>query len=383
MKKTLFRMELGEFYESDYGKLVVRPKGVEPKYEGEGTFKNEITKDYPRFDITKKLRDKEVLEKTLNGGKVVSAEGESRKCCYLEFGVETFENDTFKVMGMKLHQEIQRWFLNIHSISHSTVLYTSQSIEESLDTLTNWLIENSMSVVAVNDFIEKLTVEDNLKFIEKITAKPKQKKKEWVHNTLQSIENCEELQHSLIGWLGDIEYKNVAKFLDGFNELMDKSEDLDEVYAYVDEHTKPENIYFFRELERMLEWVNMEYDPRCLTDEAIRCINGGLDELAKQCIEKLCKEEGREGIGGWYLHNTKENENKYLVPHIYLSDDAMDFIDECGYKLFLDNLNSALNKVGYRIDQIVDVLNTHDWKRSTPQRSITFVLENINPKKAL
>ena len=383
MKKSLVKMELGEFYSGDYGKLIVRPASVEPKYDGDDAFKHEIMDDYPRFDITTKLRDKAELEKILDGGKVVAAEGNSRDCSYLEFGVETLVNETFTVFSMKLHQEIQRWYLDIHSIDKPTVLFTSHTIEECLDTLTNWLVENSMNVVAVNDFIEKLTSEDNLKFIEKITAEPKQKKKEWVHRTLQSIENCDALQKSLIGWLGNIEFTHVDEFIDGFNEVMDESEDLSEVYAYVDGHTHTENIHFFRELERMLEWVNTMYDPRCLTDEAIRCINGGLDEIAKQCLEKLCKKVGNDHVGGWYLHDTEENKNKYISHLVELSDDAMDFIDQCGYKMFLDNLNSALNKLGYRIDQIVDVLNTHDWKRSVPQRSITLVLECLNPQKAL
>ena len=384
MKKRLIKMELGRFYDSEYGKLVVRPASVEPKYDGEGDFKCEITKDHPRITVTKAFRDKVVLDKALDGGEVVAVEGRGGKdCSYLEFGVETFENETFKVMGIKLHQEIQRWFLNIYSIDHSTVLYTSQTIEGCLDILEAFLVKNELSLVAVNDFIEKLTTDENLKFIEKITAKPKQNKKEWVHKTLQSIESCEELQHSFVGWLGGIEYKHIGEFLDGFNEVMDKSEELDEVYAYVDGHTHPENIYFFRELERMLEWVNINYDPRCLTDEAIRAINGGLDELAKQCIDKLCKEVGYEGSGGWYLHKTKENENKYLAPYINVSDDVMDFIDDCGYEMFLQNFNSALIKLGYRVDQLVAILHTYDWKTYTPEKSMTFVLEDINPKKAL
>ena len=134
----------------------------------------------------------------------------------------------------------------------------------------------------------------------------------------------------------------------------------------------------------MLEWVNTNYDPRCLTDEAIRCIaNGGLDELAKQCLEKLCKKVGNDHVGGWYLHDTEENKNKYISHLVELSDDAMDFIDDCGYVMFLDNLNSALNRLGYRIDQILDVQNDSDWKRNVPQRTITLVLECINPQKAL
>lgn len=380
MKKNLVKMELGKFYDSEFGKLVVRPNGVEPKYNGEDAFKSEITDDYPHIPITKEFRDKAVLDKVLNGGKVVATQVNGGKDpSYLEFGVETLVNETFTVMGMTISQEIQRWFLNIHSLNNDSVLFTSHNIEECLNTLNYYLIDNDLSQVAINDFIEKLTTDENLKFIEKITAEPKQKKKEWVHRTLQSIENCEALQHNLIAWLGN----QISQFVEDFNDACDECEDMDEVYAFVDKTFHPKNIYFFRELERMLEWVNSNYDPRCLTDEAIRCINGGLDELAKQCIEKLCKKVGNDHVGGWYLHDTEENKNKYISHLVELNDDAMDFIDDCGYVMFLDNLNSALNRLGYRIDQILDVQNDSDWKRNVPQRTITLVLECINPQKAL
>lgn len=380
MKKTLVKMELGKFYNSEYGKLVVRPASVEPKYNGDGAFKSEITDDYPLIPITKEFRDKAVLEKALDGGKVVSTQINCGKDpSYLEFGIESIENKTFTVMGMTISQEIQRWFLNIHSLNNDSVLFTAHNIEECLNTLNYYLIDNDLSQVAINDFIEKLTTEDNLKFIEKITAEPKQKKKEWVHRTLQSIENCDALQKCLIAWLGN----QISQFVDDFNDACDECEDMSEVYALVDKTFHPKNIYFFRELERMLEWVNSNYDPRCLTDEAIRCINGGLDELAKQCVEKLCKKVGNDHVGGWYLHDTEENKNKYISHLVELSDDAMDFIDDCGYVMFLDNLNSALKRLGYRIDQILDVQNDSDWKRNVPQRTITLVLECINPQKAL
>lgn len=380
MKKTLVKMELGKFYDSEFGTLVVRPSGVEPKYNGEDAFKSEITDDYPHIPITKEFRDKAVLDKVLDGGKVVATQVNGGKDpSYLEFGIESIENKSFTVMGMTISQEIQRWFLNIYSLNNDSVLFTSQNIEECLNTLNYYLIDNELSQVAINDFIEKLTTEDNLKFIEKITAEPKQKKKEWVHRTLQSIEDCDDLQKSLIAWLGN----QISQFVEDFNDACDECEDMKEVYAFVDKTFHPKNIYFFRELERMLEWVNSDYDPRCLTDEAIRCINGGLDELAKQCLEKLCKKVGNDHVGGWYLHDTEENKNKYISHLVELSDDAMDFIDQCGYVMFLDNLNSALGRLGYRIDQLLDVQNDSDWKRHAPQRTITLVLECINPQKAL
>lgn len=379
MKKTLVKMELGTFYDnSEYGTLVVRPSGVEPKMDETG---HEIKDDYPHIPITKEFRDKAVLNKVLDGGKVVATQVNCGKDpSYLEFGIESVENKTFTVMGMSISQEIQRWFLNIHSLNNDSILFTSHTIEECLNTLNYYLIDNNLSQVAINDFVEKLTTDENLQFIEKITAEPKQKKKEWVYRTIQPIENCDALQKSLIAWLGN----QISQFVEDFNDACDECEDMKEVYAFVDKTFHPKNIYFFRELERMLEWVNSDYDPRCLTDEAIRCIaKGGLDELAKQCVEKLCKETGNDHVGGYYIKGCKENENKYISHLVELSDDAMDFIDDCGYVMFLDNLNSALNRLGYRIDQILDVQNDSDWKRNVPQRTITLILECINPQKAL
>ena len=156
MKKSLVRMELGKFYDSEFGKLVVRPRGVEPKYNGEDAFKSEITDDYPHIPITKEFRDKAVLDKVLDGGKVVATQVNGGKDpSYLEFGVETLVNETFTVMGMTISQEIQRWFLNIHSLNNDSVLFTSHTIEECLDTLNYYLIDNKLSQVAINDFIEK------------------------------------------------------------------------------------------------------------------------------------------------------------------------------------------------------------------------------------
>lgn len=384
MKKNLVRMELGKFYESDYGKLVVRPAGVEPKYEGDDCFKSEITDDYPQIPITKAFRDEKLLNSALNGGKIVCSTMDGGKDpSFIEFGVETIENKSFSICGMTLNQEIQRWYLNIHSLNHNSLLFTSHTIEESLDALTDWLKEHNLNLVAVNDFIEKLTTNENLKFIKKITAEPKQPKKEFAHNVLQSIEDCDDLQMSLIAWLGNVHLDDIPAFTAEFCDALDGGEEMDEVYKIVDKYIHPKNIFFFREMERLLEWMNSSYDPRCLTDEAIRCINGGLDELGKQCIEKFCKSVGNDHIGGWYLHNTKENENKYISPSIKVSDDVMDFIDQCGYELFSQNFNSALNKLGYCLDQIVEVSHSSSLGVNKPEKVMTFVLEGINPKKAL
>ncbi len=382
MKKTLVRMELGKFYDSEYGKLVVRPASVEPKYDWG---KEEITKDYPRIPITKEFRDKAALKKALNGGKVICTQLNSGKDpSYLEFGIESIENKTFSVLGMTINQEIQRWFLNIHSLDSDSVLFTSHTIEECLDTLNHYLIDNNLSQVAVNDFIEKLTTDENLQFIGKVTTMPKKKQPKALesgYNVLQKVENCDDLRASLVAWLGNQMFDAIPKFIEKFNEACDECEDMSEVYALVDKFLHPKNLYFFREMERMLEWVNTNYDPRCLTDEAIRCINGGLDELAKECIDKRCKEVGSEGRGGYYIKGGKENENKFIAPHIHASNDVMDFIDDCGYEMFLQNFNSVLNRLGYRVDTLAEVMHTED--KHLPEKSLTFVIEGINPKKAL
>ena len=385
MKKTLVSMELGKFYDSEYGKLVVRPASVEPKYDEKPWGKEEITKDYPLIPITKEFRDKAVLKKALDGGKVLATQMNSGKDpSYLEFGIESIENKTFNVMGMTINQEIQRWFLNIHSLNNDSVLFTSHTIEECLDTLETYLVEDDLSLVAVNDFIEKLTTNDNLQFIEKVTAEPKKKQPKAMekgYDVLQHVENCESLKYSLIAWLGNIEFKSVSKFVGGFENLVDETDDLGAIYDYIDKHCHPKNIFYFRELERMLEWVNTMYDPRCLTDEAIRAINGGLDELAKECIGKRCKEIGSEGRGGYYIKGGKENEHKFIAPHIHVSNDVMDFIDDCGYEMFLQNFNSVLNKLGYRLNTLAEVMHTEN--KNLPEKSLTFVIEDINPKKAL
>ena len=387
MKKTLVKMELGEFYNSEYGKLVVRPASVEPKYNGDGAFKSEITDDYPHITITREFRDKKVLEKALDGGKVIATQINSGKDpSYLEFGIESIENKTFSVMSMTINQEIQRWFLNIYSLNNDSVLFTSHTIEECLDTLNYYLVDNDLSQVAVNDFIEKLTTDENLQFIEKVTTKPKKKQPKAVekgYNVLQKVENCDDLRASLIAWLGNQMFDAIPQFIEEFNDACDECEDMNEVYTLVDKFLHPKNLYFFREMERVLEWVNTNYDPRCLTDEAIRAINGGLDELAKECIEKSCKSVGNDHIGGWYLHNTKENEHKFIAPHIHASNDVMDFIDDCGYEMFSQNFNSVLNGLGYRLDQLVEVMHDSDFKSKCPEKVLTFVIEDINPKKAL
>lgn len=386
MKKTLVEMGLGKSYDSEYGKLVVRPASVEPKYdEHNGAFKTEITDDYPHIPITKEFRDKKVLKKALDGGKVIATQINSGKDpSYLEFGIESIENKSFSVMGITLNQEIQRWFLNIHSLNNDSVLFTSHTIEECLNTLNYYLIDNNLSQVAVNDFIEKLTTDENLQFINKVTTMPKKKQPKAMengYNVLQKVEDCDDLRASLIAWLGNQMFDAIPQFIEEFNDACDKCEDMNEVYALVDKFLHPKNLYFFREMERVLEWVNTNYDPRCLTDEAIRAINGGLDELAKECIDKSCKEVGSEGRGGYYIKGGKENEHKFIAPYIHASNDVMDFIDDCGYEMFLQNFNSVMNGLGYRVESLAEVLNTED--KNLPEKLLTFVIEDINPKKAL
>ena len=280
MKRTLIKMELGKFYNREYGKLVVRPASVEPKMDENG---HEVMDAYPHIPITKGFRDKTELEKALNGGKIIhTTMNVDKDPSFLEFGIETIKNRTFSVMGITINQEIQRWFLNIHSIDYDSLLFTSHDIEDVLDALTNWLIDHSLSVVAVNDFIEKLTTDENLKFIGKVTVEPKMKQPKALekgYSVLQRIENCEELRDGLIAWLGNIEIGKVSDFIVKFNEKVDNEDETDLAYNYIDKNLHPKNICFFRELERMLEWVNTSYDPRCLTDDAINQMRQAVYEV--------------------------------------------------------------------------------------------------------
>ena len=389
MKKTLVEMEL-DSYDCDYGTLVVRPAGVEPKYEAdEFGSEREVDKDYPRIPVTKALRDESEREKLLKGGTVRSSLHTQPNPTRIEFGIETFENKSFCFLSMRINQECQRWFLNIWSMSgkcKKNVIYTSQDIEGVLDTLKQYLVDNDLNLVAINDFIEKLTTNENLQFIEMVTAQPKKKQKEAPKNgyrELQCVEDCEELRNSLIGWLGNNVADVAPQFIEDFNEALNTSEDMNDVYAVVDRWMQPKETVFFREMERLLEWVNSEYDPRCLTDEAIRCINGGLDELAKEAIQKGVKSVGNDHIGGYYLKNTPENEHKFIVDFLKLTDDMIDFIDDCGLEPFIQNFNSVLVKLGYRFDEMVDVSHGCKYPEHTPEVKLTFVIEDINPKKAV
>lgn len=387
MKKTLVEMELSEFYKDDENELVIRPNGVEPKYDGEGIFKSEITKDYPKIKFTKAMRDnREALDKAINGGKVVSVALSNRLFC-LEFGLETLENDSFTMLGVKVKQSVQRWFLNIWNCDGECLVETYQNIEGVLDSLDSFIKTNGLLKVTMNDFIEKLTTNENLLFIEKATAQPTKKdnKDVWKdgYKCLQSVENSEDLMTSLISWLGFGFFNSeVDDFLEGeFKDALNDDDD-QAVYKVVDKTFKPKCIEYFRELERILEWYDSDYDPRCLTDNSIKVINEQLNDLAKVAISDLKKSVGSEGRGGWYIKDNEGNKNLFIADGINLTKEQILFIEESGFEMFNQNLNSALHRLGYTIDNFVGCykgvgdFNTIDYKMK-----LTYVLRLINPKK--
>lgn len=384
MKKTLVEMDLTS-YVSDYGTLVARPAGVEPKYD-EAT-QREIDDDYPHIPITKATKAE--IDEAVNGGLAYSIKHAPKMPTRIEFGIETLENKSFSFCRVRLNQECQRWFLNIWSMDddgNENVIYTSQDIDGVLYTLHYYLVDHNMSLVALNDFIEKLTTNENLQFIEKVTALPKPKQKNAAdkgYKVLQSVENCEDLRTSLIGWLGNLNFNLTTWFIKDFNEALDTKE-MDEVYKVVDKRMKPKYEPYAFEMERLLEWVNSQYDPRCLTDAAIRCINGGLDELAKEAIPMGKKSVGNDHIGGYYVKDTPENEHRFIVDNLMLDGDVIDFIDECGYEVFIREFNSVLGKMGFRFDEMLDV--RHISKHVTdpkPEIWIDFVIEDINPQRGI
>lgn len=395
MKKTLVEMELSKFYSDGNDVFVVRPKGVEPKYEGDGDFKREITKDYPKIKFTKAMRDnRKVFDKALNGGKIVCETIQPTLFC-LEFGLETLEHNNFAKMGIQMKQSVQRWFLNIWDIDEDNIIETYQNLEDALDAIDNYIEEKGLLKVAMNDFIEKLTTDENLQFITKATVQPKNKPKDAYtngFNVLQSVlSGTDELRDTLISWLGwgsnPINDGMWGDMLDGFYEDFDEAmndDDFEAVYKLVDKTFSPKCIEYFRELERMLEWYESSYDPRCLTDNSIKVINEQLDDLAKAATSNLKKSVGNDHIGGWYIKDKEENKNLFIADHIKLTKEQILFIEESGFEMFNQNFNSALQRLGYTIDTFVEcykgVKNLNELEYGM---SLTYVLRLLNPKKAL
>ena len=383
MKKTLVEMELSKFYSDGNSELVVRPKGVEPKYDGDGVFKREITDDYPRIKFTKAMRDnKELLDKAINGGEVVSETFNQQKCFCLEFGLETLENESFTMMGIQMKQSVQRWFLNFWDIDSECLIETYQNIEDVLDSLDNYIEEKGLLKITMNDFIEKLTTNENLQFIEKVTAQPTKKDNKDVYKVLQSVEDTEDLRASLISWLGFGFFNGeVAKFLDGtFSDALNE-DDLEAAYKAVDEAFKPKCIEYFRELERMLEWYDSQYEPRCLTDNSVKVIGSQLDELAKAATSDLKKSVGSEGRGGYYIKDKEENKNLFIADSIKLTKEQILFIEESGFELFNQNFNSALQNLGCTIDTFVDCAKIVDFDSLELKMSLIYTLRLLNPQK--
>lgn len=392
MKKVLVEMELSKFYSDGKNEFVVRPKGVEPKYEGDGDFKREVRKDYPRIKFTKELRDnKKALDKALDGGKIV-AETFSPTLFCLEFGLETLEYNNFAKMGIQMKQSVQRWFLNIWDIDEDNIIETYQNLEDALDALDSYIEEKGLLKVAMNDFIEKLTTEENLQFIEKATAQPKNKPKDAYTNgfkVLQSVENTENLRNTLIAWLGwgsdpinDGMWSDMLKtFYEDFDEALN-DDDFEAAHKLVDKTFSTKCIEYFRELERMIEWYDSQYDPRCLTDNSIKVITEQLDDLAKLATSDLKKSVGNDHIGGWYIKDKEENKNLFIANEIKLTKEQILFIEESGYEMFNQNLNSALQRLGYTIDTFVEcykgVKNLNELEY---YMSLTYVLRQLNPQK--
>ena len=385
-------MELSKFYSDGNDVFVVRPKGVEPKYEGDGDFKREITKDYPKIKFTKALRDnRKAFDKALNGGKIVYETLQPTLFC-LEFGLETLEHNDFAKMGIQMKQSVQRWFLNIWDIDEDNIIETYQNLEDALDAIDNYIEEKGLLKVAMNDFIEKLTTDENLQFITKATVQPKNKPKDAYtngFNVLQSVlSGTDELRDTLISWLGwgsnPINDGMWGDMLDGFYEDFDEAmndDDFEAVYKLVDKTFSPKCIEYFRELERMLEWYENSYDPRCLTDNSIKAINEQLDDLAKVATSNLKKSVGNDHIGGWYIKDKEENKNLFIADHIKLTKEQILFIEESGFEMFNQNLNSALQRLGYTIDTFVDCSKMVDLKTLEYEMSLTYTLRLLNPQK--
>lgn len=386
MKKTLVEMELSEFYSDGDISLVVRPNGVEPKYKGDGALKSEITDGYPSINYNKSMRDdKEALDKAINGGTIVYS-SYKQKCTFLEFGLETLEHNDFRFCSMQIKQTVQRWFLNIWDMDGECMVKTYQNIEEALNELHNYINTNEMLPILMNDFIEKLTTNENLGFIAKVTAQPTEKENKNAlaegYKVLQAVEDTDELMYSLISWLGWGCYSSdVEEFLEKFTETLQDDENCEATYNLVDSTFKPRCIEYFRELEKMLEWYDSDYDPRCFTDNSLKVFSDRqLDKLADLAINNLKKSIGSEGRGGYYIKD--KNNNLFIADNVILSDDCIKYIEENGYEMFYRDFSSALSSLGYIIDQVLDCQkNVATFNKIKYEMAFTFVLKCINPKK--
>lgn len=374
MKKTLvsFQFKNEYFTPEQNTTFVVKPSGVEIENDSLGFPKN--TKDFPTMKPTRDMRGKGKIDN------VVSQSLSIDKLSFLEFGVETMEYEGFYFLSMPINMKAQRWFLNIWTMDEDDnhVIFTSQNIEGILDRLAEYIDENEMMPCLLVDFIERLTTNENLRFISKVTAQPtneKQKSIDEPYDTLQSIENTEELRDSLLGWLGQIHCEEVSEFIEKFHEIVDNQEEEDEAYKLVDSSLHPLCIEYFREMERILEWYNSNYQARTLTDESVKFIaDGRFDEIAKQVVEKA-KKKGKT----YYVNSGKGNENKFVAESIEIGGDGSDFIEEQGFEVFKANLASSLKRLGYSITDIISFFNHYDFDMNV-SCIFTAIIEKVNVK---
>ena len=356
MKKTIISFQFSDEYftPEQNTTFVVKPNGVDIERDSMGFVKN--AKDFPTMQPTRNMRGKGKIDNV-----VYQSLGTS-KLCFLEFGVETLEHEGFYFLSMPINMKAQRWFLNIWTMDEHDchVIFTSQTIEEVLNRLSVYIDERGLMPCFLIDFIERLTTNENLSFIGRVTAQPtnkKQKSLEEPYETLQSIEDTEALRNSLLGWLGRIPYEEVSEFIETFHEIADNQED-EEAYKFVDCSLHPLCIEYFREMERILEWYNSNYQPRTLTDESVKFIaNGRFDEIAKQVVEKA-KKEGHT----YYVNSGKDNEKKFISENINIGGDGSDFIEEQGFEVFKANLASSLKMLDYKITDIISCTNCYDFE---------------------
>lgn len=374
MKTVLLCFQFGDEYftPEQNTTFVVKPNGVEIEKDNIGFTTN--TEDFPTMQPTRDMRGKGKIDN------IVSQSLGVKKLCFLEFGVETLEHEGFYYLSMPINMKAQRWFLNIWTMDEHDyhVIFTSQTIEGVLNRLSVYIEERKLMPCFLVDFIERLTTNKNLRLISKVTAQPtneKQRRIEEPYETLQSIENTEELRNSLLGWLGQIPYEEVSEFIEKFHEIVDNQGDEDEAYKLVDSSLHPLCIEYFREMEHILEWYNSNYQARTLTDKSIQFLaDGRFDEIAKQVVEKA-KKKGHT----YCIYCGEGYGNKFVSEYIEIGADGSDFIEEQGFEVFKAHLASSLNKLGYKITDVISFTNHYDFDMNV-NCYFTAIVEKVSVK---
>lgn len=374
MKKTLvsFQFKNEYFTPEQNTTFVVKPNGVEIEKDSKGFVKND--KDFPTMQPTRDMRGKGKIDNVV----YQSLGGE--KLCFLDFGVETLEHEGFYFLSMPINMKAQRWFLNIWTMDEDNyhVIFTSQTIEEVLNRLSVYIDERGLMPCFLVDFIERLTTNENLRFISKVTAQPTNKKQKSIdepYETLQSIENTDVLRDSLLSWLGQIPYEEVSEFIEKFNEIVYSQDNADDAYKFVDSTLHPKCMEYFREMEHILQWYNIDYEERTLTDESVKFLaERRFDEIAKQVVEKA-KKKGRT----YCIYCGEGKGNKFVSEDIEIGADGSDFIEEQGFEEFKANLASSLKKLGYKITDIISCTNHYDFDMNV-DCYFTAIVEKLDVK---